>query len=411
MAWISRVRVRFVAINKRKNANGRITGYTVQVSVPNPAGGRGTRHVVGTYRLRKDAEAAERDALSAIQRGTFNPAPKVDAPAIPTVAESVALWLNTKRMTIESNTANGYEAAIRIHLVPALGSIPIDQLTHDRIQQQVNTWRDAGMGAQLINRCVLILRATLARAVKAHQVPFNPCEGIEKPSVKKRRSLTIWTPQQQAAFLQAAQDDQLFPFWHLTLLEGMRRSEALGLRWSDVTWNADESKATVQITQTVVPDLGNGGKALIQPRTKTRSGARAVELTATTVAALKLHRDRQRFRRQAVGDMWGDHDLIVTNAIGDVVNPSTVKGNRNRLIERAGVPRMTTHDLRHIAATVMLASGAPGATVSHKIGHSSYATTVDLYGHLVSSDQALANDAIEAYLARGAGGSTGNGNT
>jgi integrase len=70
-------------------------------------------------------------------------------------------------------------------------------------------------------------------------------------------------------------------------------------------------------------------------------------------------------------------------------------------MERAGVPAISTHDLRHIAATIMLQGGTPGAVVSQKIGHSSYATTVDIYGHVMPSEQAQANAAIDAYLARG----------
>jgi integrase len=389
-----------MVIQKRKNKAGRTTGYVVLVVEPNPDGGRGKRHLVGTFRLKTDAETAEREAKDQISRGTFNPDPPAPK-AVPTVAEAVAVWLDTKRNSVEPNTLSGYQVAARLHLLPALGSILIPELTHDDVQRQVNAWRDAGTGARTIHRCVMILRATLQREVKARAVPYNVADGIEKPGVKKRRELTIWTPQQMRDFLEVAENDTLFPFWHLTLLEGMRRSEALGLRWRDLRWSEDETTCTATIQQTVIPDSANGGKALVQSRTKTRAGGRTIVLSEQTVAALTLHRDRQRFRRSALVDVWPDHDLIVTTEIGGVVNPSTVKRKRVRLMERAGVPAISTHDLRHIAATIMLQGGTPGAVVSQKIGHSSYATTVDIYGHVMPSEQAQANAAIDAYLARG----------
>jgi integrase len=364
---------------------------------------------VGTYRTLKQAEIAERKAYDAIDAGTFEVEPPPPL-KVTTVAEVVALWMETKRHTIEPNTAAGYQSSIDNHLVQALGHRDIATLTHDDVQRTVNAWRDAGKGAQLIHRCTMILRAALQREVRARLIPYNVADGIEKPSVKKRRDLTIWSPAQMAAFLAAANGDALFPFWHLTLLEGMRRSEALGLRWRDLRWNADASACTAVVVQTVVTDEHHGGRPLVQTRTKTRAGARSVMLTAATVTALKLHRDLQASRRRTLTDVWGDHDLIVTNELGDVVRPDSVKGHRIRIMAAAGVPALTTHDLRHVAATVMLQAGTPLILVSHKIGHSSTATTADIYGHIAPSDQAQANAAIDAYLAR-AEAETGTGAT
>jgi integrase len=395
-----------MAISRRKDRAGKITGYQVVVSVPDPLTGKTVRHTLDTYRLWRDADKAERKAKDEIQRGTFTLIPPEPVQVL-TVADVVDVWYQTKRGTIQSNSANGYESVIRLHLLPALGMIPVLELTHDDVQRQVNRWRAAGMGAQLIHRCMLVLRASLARQVKTGKLPFNVAIEIEKPSVRKRRALTIWTPNQMTAFLEAVQSNVLFPFWHLTLLEGMRRSEALGLRWSDVRWNADETAATAHIVQTVIPDHEHGGKALIQARTKTNTSARSVVLTAGTIAALKVHRDRQRFQKLKLVDVWGDHDLIVTNAIGGVVNPSVVKTNRIRLMEAAGVPQVTTHDLRHFAATVMLTAGTAPVIVAQKIGHSSVATTADIYGHVMPSDQSSANDAMAAYLARATAKATG----
>lgn len=372
---------------------------------------KGTRQNIGTYPTEVKAKRAEREARNQIDRGTFIPptelrkqaAPEPDElPRIPTVADAVTLWLDTKRNTLQPNTVTIYQSAIRLHILPALAERDIRELTHDDVQRQVNAWRDSGMGARLLGRCVVLLKSALERQVRAGVIPHNPVSGVEKPSARTRKPMTIWDHQQIDAFLNVAMhDDRYAPLWALTLLEGMRRGEALGLRWRDLHWNADETECVATITQTVVADLVKGGAALMQDRAKTKSSRRSVQLTPTTIEILKAHRDRQRFERQRLADLWGAHDLIVTTGIGTPVTPSTIKRNQRALMTAAGVPAITTHGLRHQAATIMLRAGVSPALVAQKLGHSDISTTVDLYGHLTVSDQTAANAAIEAMVAKG----------
>lgn len=402
-----------MAINKRKNAQGRIVGYTVVLAVPDPTTGKTARRSIGTYLRRRDADAAERKARIEIQNGTFEIEPPTPAKMV-TVADAVDIWFQTKRQNVQPNSATGYESAIRLHVIPAFGSVPVTELTHDAIQMRVNAWREAGMGARLLHRCLMILRAALARQVKTGAILHNPALEIEKPSARERKELTIWTDRQIGAFLDAAEAHRLAPFWFLTLMEGLRRGEALGLRWRDLQWSDDETTCIARISQTVVPDLANGGAALVQDRAKTRSSRRAVMLAAGTIRVLKAHRDRQTFERQRLADVWSAGDLIITTTIGTVANPTTVKRDLAGLI--AGVvvtgesgpeplPRITTHGLRHVAATTMLRAGVSPAVVAQKLGHSDIGTTVDRYGHLGVTDQTAANAAMEAAAGRERGAS------
>jgi len=403
-----------MAVSKRKDKSGKLVGYQVTVQVPDPRTGKKRRVVVGTYLRRKEADAAERRAVIEVDAGTFTLTPP---PKVPTVADAVDIWFQTKRQNVTSNSAAGYESGIRLHVVPAFGDALVTDLTHDAIQAQVNTWLDEGMGTRLVHRCLMILRASLARQVKNGTIPANPALEIEKPSARERKELTIWNDRQIAAFLSAAERHRLAPLWFLTLMEGFRRGEALGLRWRDLQWSEDESTCVARIVQTIVPNLAKGGGALIQDRAKTRSSQRAVQLTAPTIRVLKAHRDRQHFERQRLGEDWPDTDLIVTTSIGTPYAPSSVKRDRDALISRVMVPgetqadgtvsppeplpRLTTHGLRHVAATVMMKSGVSPAIVAQKLGHSDISTTVDRYGHLGVNDQRAANEAMEAAIKRG----------
>jgi integrase len=179
----------------------------------------------------------------------------------------------------------------------------------------------------------------------------------------------------------------------------MRRGEALGLRWQDVNWE----RGAVHISQTVAPDKSNKGKAIIQQRTKTSSGSRSVKLSRQTIAALTEHRDRQRFERQAAGDTWQTHDLIVCTALGNPINPNNVTRSYNRLVELAGVNRIRVHDLRHTAATILLRAGIPAKIVSERLGHASVGITMDLYSHVTPDMQDSAAEAISEIMDKAIG--------
>lgn len=389
-----------MAVSRRRNRDGKIIGYQVTVQVPDPTTGKRRRVVVGTYLRRREADAAERQAKIDIDAGTFTlEAP--EPPKVVTVADACRVWLETKRLQLRPNTINGYSIALEKHLLPAIGGRDVASVTHDDVQTLVNDWHGEGKGAQTINRAMLILRGAMDRQLRAGMIAANPVAGVVKPSPKGRKELRTWDDDETGRFLAAAADDRLAPFWYLTLLEGMRRGEALGLRWSDLRWSDDEGECVATISRTVVPDLARGGAVLIQDgQAKTRTSRRSVLLTAPTVAVLKAHRDRQRFERERLADRWTAGDAILTTSAGTIPNPTTIKTRLRALLEAAGVPPVTTHELRHMAATRMLRAGVSPALVAQKIGHSDIGTTVGVYGHLITEDQGTANRAIEEAISR-----------
>lgn len=198
--------------------------------------------------------------------------------------------------------------------------------------------------------------------------------------------------------------DALHPVWHLLLLEGLRRGEALGLRWRDVNFD----QGTAHIVQTVAPDKSNKGKAIIQERTKTHAGARTVRLTTATLAALKNHRTAQLERRLAAL-AWQDHDLVITTAHGSPVNPGNVIRSFERIIGAATMPdgsplrRIRVHDMRHTAASLLLLAGVHPKVVSERLGHATIAVTLDVYSHLLPDSQNTATEAMDRIFARASG--------
>ncbi len=356
----------------------------------------------------KEAKALEAEWTSGIARGT-----DLD-PAKTTVKEMLDAWLATKRGAVTPNSERDYEIVCRKHIVPALGTVKVQKLTAPRVQAQYTAWADAGMSARMIRGCHMRLSQALKQAVRFGIVSFNVCDSVTPPKLGRGKADT-WDQHEALTFLDTATNrpvlhrggdsglrrpDELHPLWHLLLLEGLRRGEALGLRWRDVSFE----RGTAHIVQTVAPDKSDRGRAMIQDRTKTNAGARSVRLTARTLAALKEHRTAQLARRLAAPE-WQDNDLIVCTSLGTPVNPNNVSRSFDAIVTAAGVRRIRPHDLRHTSATLLLLAGTPAKIVSERLGHASVGITLDLYSHVLPDMQADAATAMDGVFDRAMSGS------
>lgn len=377
-----------MAIQVRKDAKGK-PRYRVQVAVSAPGTVR-RNQTVGTFSTKREAERAERDALQQRDRGTL-----LD-PSTVTVATLLDDWLRLKSSVVSANTLVDYGIAIRLHLKPSIGTVIVQKLTTQQVQRAVSDWETSGVGARTIHRCLTVLSQALTQARSWNIVIRNVAEDVERPRLDRGKP-QVWTPEQVGTFLEAAinrpvltragdsgerRPDALHPLWHLLVLEGLRRGEALGLRWSDVNWE----RRTIHLSQTVAPDKNAKGAAIILPRTKTAAGSRTVRLTERTYEALRAHKKAQNAIRLAA-DEWEDHDLVICTAKGTPVNPNNVSRSFSALIKAAGVPPIRVHDLRHTAATVLLLGGVPAKVVSERLGHATVTITMDLYSHILPDMQ------------------------
>ena len=267
----------------------------------------------------------------------------------------------------------------------------MQRLTPARVQAQYGQWREARYGRAHDADCHLRLSQALDQAVRFQLVASNVCKQVTPPRSTAGRP-DVWSSEEATRFLEVAKDDPLSPLWHLLLLEGMRRGEALGLRWSDMNWE----RGTAHISQSVRAGVAKG-EAVIQPRTKTAAGARTVRLTSRTIAVLKHHRAAQAERRLAAPE-WVDHDLILTTGKGTPINPANVRKHFDALVTRAGVRRITPHGLRHTHATMLLRQGVPAKIVSERLGHANIGVTLDTYSHVLPDMQDSAAEAMDAIV-------------
>ena len=390
-----------MAITRRKDRNGKTIGYQVRVDVRDPATHARKRYTIGTYRLRKEAERREREALDKIEAGTFQPEPSEPVKVL-TVAELLTTWLEGHKA--KGNTLKQYEIAVRLHLIPALGSIPITELDGPMLQKTYNLWEKlpkdkGGKGADTIRRCHIILNQAFEQAVTWGLVSRMPTHGVKHASPKPRKAHILSVAQAQEIVL-AMDAHSLRPYWYLILFQGMRRGEALGLRWSDV----DLKRGIAVIQQTITPDFTNRGQAQIGD-TKTAAGTRRVRLSPETVDVLRTYRPQWAARKLRAGETWGTSDLITCTERGEPVTPNHADAAYRTLRRMAGIPAtVRLHDLRHTHASFLIQSGENAKVIQERLGHKRVSTTLDIYGHLMDDMQDTAAAAMGKLIWRDATG-------
>jgi len=176
-----------------------------------------------------------------------------------------------------------------------------------------------------------------------------------------------------------ADGQRLEALYVLAITTGMRHGELLGLRWRDIDLDAGAVRVQSSLQRV------RGGFELSEP--KTAHSRRQVVLGDSAVAALRRWRLRQAEERLAAGSAaWQDSGLVFTNPLGENAL-GVLRTSFPALLERAGVPRVRFHDLRHSAATLMLGQGIHPKIVSEMLGHSTVAITLDLYSHTTPTMQ------------------------
>ncbi|MGH2573618.1 MAG: site-specific integrase [Actinomycetota bacterium] len=178
-----------------------------------------------------------------------------------------------------------------------------------------------------------------------------------------------------SAFLGHVREDRLYALWHLLGTTGLRRGEALGLRWTDL--DLDGEKLAVRQTLVTV------GYAVEFSEPKTDKGRRSVDLDAGTVGVLRDHRRRHLEERLALGQGYQDSGVVFTQPDGKLIHPDELSKAFKRHVKAAGLPALSVHGLRHTWASLALRANVHPKIVSERLGDANIGVTLDTYSHLI----------------------------
>jgi integrase len=298
------------------------------------------------------------------------------------VGEYLERWLESVQLTRKPTTISCYSKMVRAHLIPALGSLPLQRVSPLHLIRLYETKAQGGTAARRASLIHEVLHAALADAVRWGLVTRNVAAAVPSPS-RERTEPAMWSVQQARQFLIAAQVSplQYAPATVIALCMGLRASELLGLRWESV--DGDHERIVIDRALTWA-----GGRAVwVSPKSK--AGRRVLPLPEPARQALATLRDRQAQHRSRAGDGWRDSGgRVVTTRTGGVPTLNRLKATVNSICRVADVPRLTMHQLRHQCASLLFAMGADVKSVQRYLGHSRPSITLDVYTHLLPGSDA-----------------------
>jgi len=308
-----------------------------------------------------------------------------------TVGEYLERWLkDAVQGTVRRSTYEVYGHMVHPHIVPGLGRIKLKDLNPAHVRGFYRDRLGTDLSPATVHKMHVVLHKALDQAIADGLIPRNAAKGVKVPQAK-RKEIRPLTPEQAKTLLESARGDRLEALYVLALNTGLRQGELLALQWEDV----ELEDAVLRVRRTLTR---TGGKVDVGPP-KTNNSRRSVELTTGAVHALRAHLSRQLEEMERMGSLYRPGGLVIANESGGIINPSNLRNRSfSRLLERAGLPKIRFHDLRHTCATLLLTKNVNPKIVSEMLGHSSVSITLDTYSHVLPTIQENAVRALEDAL-------------
>jgi integrase len=363
---------------KRSNGDGTIVQrrdgrFCAIATLPN-----GSRRCMYA-RTKSEANAKLRAALETIRKGSDLPSEKLN------VETFMRRWLEAKRAQVRPRTWMRYEGDTRVHILPAIGHLKLVRLEPRHLEALYSDSLQSGLSSTSVHHLHTMIHGALHHALRRGLVLRNVADLVDPPSLQHHEMLFL-TPDEVQTFLDSLEDDPMEALYTVAATTGMREGELFGLHWRQV----DLRQGTIS----VITQLERGGDQPVFSAPKTARSRRRVLLCARAVETLQKHKARQSEQRLHVGSEWRDLDVVFPNEIGGpLCQTNVIKRSFRPALRRARLPRLRFHDLRHTAATTLLAQGVNPKVVSEMLGHSSVAFTLQTYSHVVEGMQ---RDAVRA---------------
>ena len=300
-------------------------------------------------------------------------------PADPLGLRQVARsWLERKADDCAPSTLVAYRRSVD-KICDRLGDTLVDDFTVAVVDDFERDLLDNGstaLSAKSVDGVHAVLHQVLDDAVRRGVAASNVAASASPPR-HEASVVTTWSPDEVRTFLSAARSHRLFPAFAVLFATGLTRGELVGLRWGEV----DLGAGTISVRRIVT--TVNGARTESEPKAAAR---RSVTIGVRTIELLRAHRAES-------GQPDADAAVFERRGGGDL-NPESLSTTFVRLVEHAGVSALTVGGLRHTHAAMALKAGLNPLVASKRLGHSTSATTYDMYGHLIPP---LDDDNLEAF--------------
>jgi integrase len=367
--------------------------YSCRVSLGKDDSGKYKFHWETVIGNKKDAEKHLSEMYSKLDKGTFI------KPTKTTLSEYLERWLTDYvKPNLGPRTYEGYESIIRCHLTPDLGRVPLSQLKPQHLQKYyamklagVRQDRKDALTQTTVSHHHTCLHRALKMAVRWGLLSSNPADAVTPPRPQHTEMQTMNEDELQI-FLATAKPTPYYTMFYTALFTGMRRSEFLALRWSEV----DLLMCQISVTQTL-HHLRDGSLVFRQP--KTAKGRRSISMSPSLALVLEEYKEKQILDRMMIGAKSKNTDLVFGTPEGKPLLPDSISNAWARIVKRAGLGHFRLHDARHTHASLLLKQGTHPKVVQERLGHATISTTLDLYSHVAPGLQEAAAKRFDEVLA------------
>jgi len=328
------------------------------------------RHVSGSKRA--DVVAKVRALEAKRDAGLAESAGKA-----PTVQAWLDHWLdNIAASRVRPRTLESYRSTVRLYLGPLLGHQRLDRLQPEHLETAYRTMLSRDLSPATVLRAHRVLSRALKVAMQRGKVARNVATLVDPPAARRSATALPLTAEEARQVLAVASTVRNSARWTVALAVGLRQSEALGLRWSDL----DLETGTLNVLRGLHRVAGQG---LTYEEPKSDRSRRRLALPPQLVEGLKTHRKVQRKERREAGALWEDHGLVFAQVSGRPIDRKADWRAWRAVLKAAEVRTVRVHDARHTAATLLLSSGVHPRVVMELLGHSQMRTTTDIYSHVM----------------------------
>lgn len=311
-----------------------------------------------------------------------------------TLGEYLRQWLEQAEARLRPKTMLDYRTITDKHLIPHVGTVRLSKLDPLRIARLYANLAKAGMSNRRRQQVHGFLHKTLEDAHRWGLIASNPASLVDAPK-REHRERDLWTPQEISRFLKAVQEGeagQYGPLLGFLLASGCRVGEALGLKWGDVDWKAGTVRIERQVTELRCKP--------IECEPKTKAGVRSITLPAWGLELLHRQKAMVATWRLQSGNPFSWTDRVFPTNTGTVPLQGNVRRALHEACDRLSLPRIRTHDLRHLHLSMLAMAGVPVKVAQARAGHSTPTITSMVYQHVLGDADRLAADALQKALGR-----------
>ena len=321
-----------------------------------------------TFKNKKDAQNALKNFMADKVKGT------IVFPSVLTLEGWLMYWLNDiKSMKCEETTLYGYRNIINNHLIPAMGSSKLQELSPSVFNKYFKRKQDEGLKKNTIRKHYDLLKDALKYAVNEDKLLKNPLDKVE-PIRAQKNEIKYYNVEQLRSLFSIVKNDRMEIVVKLGGMLGMRREEIAGLKWENIDF--ENKVITISVARV------QAGNKTIEKGTKNRSSYRTLHAPDEIINLLATIKDKQDEQKRALNDSYSDGGYVMAWENGEPYRPNYLSDLFKKIIDDNNLPPLHLHGLRHSFSSIANELGASLFDISKALGHSQVGTTSEIYTHM-----------------------------